>query len=100
MPLDPMKVARMHRNLRSQALRTQAHHNHISHTVMPNEAYDPSLSNQFVYRNRADWYAAAAIQGFCDVDLQTAQGMRRYLPMARIVQIVQPKRITGMSLYE
>ncbi len=100
MPIDPMKAARFHRTLRSKSQKKQAHQSHLFHHVMPNEQFDHSLSNRFVYGKRSDWYAAAAINGFCDVDLAVPIGYRRYLTPVELTRIAHPKRSQGMSLYE
>lgn len=100
MPIDPMQAARLHRNLRTQSQRKHAHQAHIAHAVMPQDQFDPSLSNRLAYGNRADWYAAAAMNGFCDVDLAANVGLRRYLVPSELVQIAHAKRNKGMNLYE
>ncbi|WP_303065015.1 hypothetical protein [Alysiella sp.] len=35
MPIDPMQAARLHRDLRIQSQRKQAHHAQIAHNIMP-----------------------------------------------------------------
>lgn len=100
MSIDPLQAARLHRNLQSQSRSKQAHHAHIPHTIQPREQYDASLSNRLAYGNRADWYAAAAMNGFCDVDLAAPLNLCRYVTPVELVQISQTKRNKGMSLYE
>lgn len=98
--IDPMKAARLHREIRSSALRKQAHQAHIAHNVSGKEALDPSLSNRRVYGGRADWYASAAVNGLFDVDCAVDVGLRRYPVAAEIGKLANGKRKTGMSLYE
>lgn len=100
MNIDPMKAARLHRHLREMANQLQAHHIHIAHTIQPNERHDTSLTHRLKYHNRADWYATAAMSGFCDVDLPAKTVAHRFLTAAQISQIAHPKRHNGMSLYE
>ena len=99
MPFDPLIVARQHRNIRSQSQQLQAYNTHIPHIVMQNETLDASLSHRLVYKNRADWYASAAMNGFCDVDLAQEIGLRRYLTAAQI-NATNNQKNNGMSLYE
>ena len=87
-----MIAARFHRNTASQSRKIQAHQASISHAIMPNETLDHSLSNTRIYGNRANWYQAAAVNGFVDVDLPVATGTRFYPP------IIRPKK-SGMTLY-
>lgn len=100
MSIDPMRAARLHRNLRSQAQRKQAHQAHIPHVVQMNEQHDPSLTNRLVYGSRADWYAAAAMNGFCDVDLAANLGLQRHLTPMELAATTQAKKTKGMNLYE
>ena len=100
MSLEAMKVARLHRNLRTQSQRKRAHHAQIPHYVMPQDQFDPSLSNRLAYGNRADWYAAAAMNGFCDVDLAPPVGLYRYIMPYELAQYSQSKLDKGISLYE
>lgn len=100
MPFEAIKAARLHRDLRTQSQRKQAHQAQIFHHVMPQDQFDPSLSNRLAYGNRADWYAAAAMNGFCDVDLAVPVGLRRYVTPNELMQSSHAKRNKGMSLYE
>lgn len=100
MSIDSMQAARLYRELRTQSLQKQSHQAHIPHQVMPNETLDPSLSNRFVYGNRADWYVSAAINGQFDVDIPVQTGLRRYLSLQQINATAHKKQKTGMNLYE
>ena len=100
MSIDSLKAARLHRDMASQSATLQAHHTHLPHSVMKNEQYDASLSHRLVYGNRADWYASAAMNRFCDVDLAQKIGLRRYLTAAQLANVSGSNKNTGMSLYE
>lgn len=95
-----MKAARLYRDIRSHAVKTALWQPHLPHTVQLQEGLDPSLSNRLVYGNRADWYAAAAVNGMFDVDVAVETGARRYPLPERIASLAHPQRKTGMSLYE
>lgn len=96
MALDPIQAARLYRNQRSRSQRKQPHQAHIPHVVMADETLDPSLSNRRVYDSRADWYAAAAMNGFYDAAQPVPTGARRYLTQPELTT----RKPQGMKLYD
>lgn len=100
MAVDSMRAARLFRGLREASLKKQVYELHLPHEVKKQDAFDPSLSNRLVYGNRADWYAAAAMNGFYDVDAPAEYGVRRYLVPEEVNRIAgKNNRNNGMRLY-
>lgn len=104
MPIDAIAVGVAFRNIAENSRNTKPYDPCITHYVMPRETLDPSLTNQFVYGNRADWFVSAAITGKVDVDLPVQTGARRFIPLSNAIAITKAasgkrKQNNGMSLY-
>lgn len=104
MPIDPIALGYAYRNIAEASRNKKSYQLYQNHYVMPRETYDPSLTNQFVYKNRADWVVSAAINSFVDVDVPVETGARRYIPLADAVSITKiasgkNKQNNGMKLY-
>lgn len=100
--MDSIKAARLYRQMRGRSQSKLSHHAHVPHSVTPFDMYDPSLTNQMAYGNRADWHAAAAMNGFVDVDIPAEKGSRRYLTPPELESIVAGSvkhKKNGMKLY-
>lgn len=98
--IDPIKAARLHITLGEKSEAKQVFQAHLPHEVKPREQFDPSLTNRFVYGNRADWYAAAAIARWFDADAPLETERRRFLMPSEIQAAAADGRKTGMTLYE
>lgn len=81
MPVDSLQAARLFRKMRDEAIKRQPFDAGVMHEVKAQDAFDPSLSQRLVYGKRADWYVAAAVNGFFDVDAPAEAGVR-YYPVA------------------
>lgn len=103
MPIDSMRVGHAYREMRNASLKTKSYQVSSVHYVQPRQTLDPSLTHQFVYKNRADWLVSAAVTGFNDVDLPVREGARRFIPLTQAIAITKAtapvKAKSGMSLY-
>ncbi|WP_104931824.1 hypothetical protein [Vitreoscilla sp. C1] len=103
MPIDSMRVGHAYREMRKASQHAKSYQLNKVHYVQPRQVLDHSLTNQFVYKNRADWLVAAAVVGFNDVDLPVQEGARRFIPMSQAIAITKAtamlKTKSGMSLY-
>ncbi len=96
MPIDSMAVSRHYRNVRDQSVKTQVWQPSIPHSIKPNEVLDPSLTCQYVYNTRHDWYAVAAITGINCVDQPVAEGRRLFLTAAGLYSHSPKKKSVGL----
>lgn len=104
MPIDAIALGFSFREIAETSRNTKSHSPSITHYVLPRETLDPSLTNQHVYGNRADWLVSAAINGFVDVDLPVETGARRFIPLGDAIAITKTacgknKQNNGMKLY-
>lgn len=103
MPIDAIALGVAFREISNASRNRKSYEIHSTHYVQPRETLDPSLTNQFVYKNRADWFVSAAINGFVDVDVPVQTGGRRYIPLSEAIVITSnalgKKKKNGMKLY-
>lgn len=99
MPVDSMTISRHYRNVRDASLKTLIWQPSLPYSVRPNEVYDPTLTNQYVYGNRSDWYAAVACTGLNDVDTPVQEGGRYFLTPQRLLSFSPSNKTQSDKLY-
>jgi hypothetical protein len=104
MPVDTIALGVAFREIAESSRHKKSYELNVTHYVLPRETLDPSLINQFVYGNRADWLISAATTGFVDVDIPVQTGARRFIPLGDAIAITKMaggknKQNNGMKLY-